>query len=96
MGPTGFFCLFSAAFLIACSDDKPEVDRCVRVREHLIDLRLAQATKIDRDAHRHALRAALGDDFVTTCHASLNASQQACVLKAANTQSASACGKETP
>ncbi len=58
--------------LVACagSDEAPaetSQSPCEQVRDHMIELRLASADKIDREAHREVMRRALGDDFIASC-----------------------------
>lgn len=51
------------------SDSEPErqsTTACARLREHVIDLRVSEIQQ-DRDAHRAALRKALGDSYIATC-----------------------------
>jgi hypothetical protein len=50
-------------------DHEPLRERttCERLRDHLIELRLADATGVDRDAHREALRQAIGPNVVSSC-----------------------------
>ncbi len=79
----------------ACGhDDDPDGDatrRCAQVREHVIDLRLADASNIDVAAHRVAMRNALGDGFVASCKATMTTAQASCVLSAVDAASANAC-----
>lgn len=72
------------------SDEAPEA-QCARVRDHLIDLRLADATGIEPAAHREALRAALGEDFVARCTSSMTDQQVSCALNAVDTFTLNAC-----
>lgn len=64
--------------------------RCERLREHLVDLRLAGVESIDKDAHRKIHIAAMGNDFLTACGAMPDATIS-CALGAADTASAVAC-----
>jgi hypothetical protein len=56
----------------ACQDMPNEDDRaddklCGALRDHLVDLRLANATGVDLAAHRQAMKEALGGEFLTSC-----------------------------
>ena len=72
-----------------------EVDRarCERLRGHLVDLRVAELGELHVDVakHRAALQQALGDDFVSTCLASVTSEQMKCALAAGDSASASSC-----
>lgn len=55
----------------ACAADssdesRPSTSACEKLREHVIDIRVAEVQQ-DRDAHREALRRALGKEFVGRC-----------------------------
>lgn len=77
----------------ACSDSDEDSNakRCERVRDRIVDLRLENATNVDRDAHRIAMRDALGADFVEGCQRTMTAAHQRCVLDAKDLTAASAC-----
>jgi hypothetical protein len=45
------------------------------------------------DAHRRAMRDALGESFVATCEQTLTAAQVRCALEATDTAAASACSR---
>lgn len=83
--------LLTIALASCSSDDAPPVTSCERLREHLVTLRLADATGVDRKAHAEAMRSALGSDFVERCKESMSESEVKCVLKATDSTSASAC-----
>ena len=79
----------------ACGEDQDvaetaELTRCERLRDHLIDLRLAEATNVDKDAHREAMRNALGTSFLGEC-ARMPESDRDCALEATDTNAAAAC-----
>jgi hypothetical protein len=81
--------------IAACTAEEPTPDqRCERVRDRLIDLRLANATGVDIAAHRAALKNALGDSFIESCKTTLTVAQQQCVLDARDAFAANACSKE--
>ena len=77
-------------------DENPEPRQCEQLRDHLVDLQVAQihiATGIDREAHRSALSKALGDEFLTACTAKMSASQVECALGAADATTAAGCSR---
>src|SRR4051812_18897717 len=91
----GLVLLFSAA-LIACADppnpDDVERNRCITLREHLIDLRLASVgPSVDVSAHRTAMQQALGREFVENCR-ELPEAQVTCELAANDSVKAASCG----
>jgi len=90
--PATVFAVFGFVMIVsaACSHDD-EVMPCERMRDHLIDLKLADATGVDRDAHREVLRRALGESLVTNCKKSMRAAQVLCILNAADSAAANAC-----
>ncbi len=69
--------------------------RCTALRDHLVELRLADATGVDHDAHREAMKHALGDSFVESCKGSMTASEVSCALRASDADSAAACVEES-
>ena len=77
----------------ACGHDEDVVvtTPCEQLREHLIELQLADANSIDREAHSAILRRNLGDTFISSCESSLSSAQLDCVLRADDSESASAC-----
>ena len=85
--------------LSACASEgnqPPEASRCVKLRDHLVDLQVADihvATGIDREAHRRALASALGDDFTSTCAGTLTEAQVDCALDARDASAAAACAR---
>lgn len=78
----------------AASGDSGEsrVAQCERLRDHLVDLRIGNA-KVDAEAHRAALRDALGDRFVDSCSSSVTAEQLQCALRADSAAKAVDCTK---
>jgi hypothetical protein len=82
----------------ACGDDQDdaqvELTRCERLREHLIDVRLATATNVDHAAHREVMQAALGSDFLASCE-KLDDDVVDCALAAPDSSSAAACAGKT-
>jgi hypothetical protein len=87
------------ACVLSCTTSDGDEDgvtprRCATLRDHLVDLRLAEvnvATGIDRNAHRNAMQTALGDEFITSCTRSLTESQLNCALRASDATGAAAC-----
>jgi hypothetical protein len=71
--------------------ERPEPRRCEELRDHLVDLRLWEATGVDRAAHRDAMRDALGPAFVTGCTSAMTEIQVECALKAADVAAATVC-----
>jgi hypothetical protein len=83
----------AAIALTACGAGAPseEADRaaCERYRDHLIDLRLGNAP--DKEAHRTALRASLGETPVDECLADLSRDDVQCALAATDFDQLTAC-----
>lgn len=78
-----------------CATSENEEDaarkRCTRMRDHLVDLRLASAgDRVDVRAHRAALTQALGDAFVAKCK-ELPVATVKCLLGATDSVSANEC-----
>jgi hypothetical protein len=65
--------------------------RCESLRDHLVDLRVANASSLDREAHRAAMVKALGDSFVADCQSKLGAAEVHCALHAPDMTAAAAC-----
>lgn len=86
-----------ACVLSGCGAEEDDVaaraQQCEQLRDHLVDLRLSASRSVgkDREEHREALKAALGDEFVDTCAKSISAGQAACVLGAQDSQVAGEC-----
>jgi hypothetical protein len=72
-------------------DGRASTSRCEKLRDHLVDLRLADASGVDREAHRKVMQRALGDDFVTSCTSSLSGAQIKCALDAKTLSDATSC-----
>jgi hypothetical protein len=73
------------------SEQDELLHHCERVRNHIVELRLADTTGIDRERHRELMRGTLGDDFVGSCARTLTMAQVKCVLGSADSESATAC-----
>ncbi len=95
--------LVMASILVGCGGGSEEdealarASQCERLRDHLVDLRLASATNLGKDVeqHRAALTQALGPQFVDTCTKSTSEAQVACALAAQDSQSATECNAAT-
>lgn len=80
------------AVVAACAsldDTTMSRERCVHLRDHVIDLRLGRSTPHAAE-HKTALKRALGDRFVESC-LQLSANQVHCAFAAKDTSSAVAC-----
>lgn len=85
-----------AVLRAGCGAERTPVDehRCSELRSHIVALQLRDvhvATGVNIEAHRAALNAALGDDFVPTCLSKLDEVQVTCLLEASDPTSAQAC-----
>ncbi len=71
------------ALVVGCGAEPDTVTRrdCERLRDHLIELRMDTVTA-DVEHHRAALRAALGDAFVTGCTDTTTEQELRCALGA--------------
>ena len=87
-------------FVFGCTSHREDATRrCTELRDHVVELRLAQSQgatdalghPIDLAPHRAAMKQLLGDDFVEHCQRDMQASQVKCALAATDTESASAC-----
>jgi hypothetical protein len=90
--------LLALIVVAACGEDQdtPQAQTpCEQLREHLIDLRLSTASdKVDKDAHREAMRTALGAEFLASCN-KLPEQDISCAMAADDTTSAIACTSAT-
>jgi len=80
----------------ASSEDPNEARarQCAQLRDHLVDVRLA-GTQVDVEAHRAAIKGALGDGFVDRCTAQLTRTQIKCALAASDSAHALDCTRES-
>ena len=71
--------------------------QCERLRDHLVDLRLATATNLGKEIeqHRAALAQALGPQFVDGCTKSMSEAQVTCALAAQDSDAATECNPPT-
>lgn len=75
-----------------CGDESPPQQdhaACQRLRDHVVDLRVAEVDQ-DRDAHRDALKRALGTEFMARCE-SQPRSRFDCEMKATNIDGLRSC-----
>ncbi|MGE3601565.1 MAG: hypothetical protein AB7N70_39175 [Dehalococcoidia bacterium] len=87
----------AAAFAVFCvllasctsNDGDSRKRECERLRDHLVDLRVAQAN-VDGAAHREAMTKALGESFASSCEA-LSQRERDCAFKATDAAAAAAC-----
>jgi hypothetical protein len=83
--------------VVGCGSAEPEEDRprrCERLRDHLVDLRLATASGLTRaeiEQHRVTMQTSLDARFIASCAERMTDEQLACALRADNAQAASAC-----
>ena len=93
--------LLLTALLAGCGDDASDKDAetaraedCRRVRDHLVDLRLAGSAalgKIELEKHRAALVTALGTQFMDSCTTTLSDQQVVCLLASGDSDDINAC-----
>jgi hypothetical protein len=73
------------------SDDHgPSRKACEQYRSHVVEVRLEGVTQ-DRDAHRTALLASLGDQFVDRCVAETAPGELRCAMAASTIDTLRAC-----
>jgi hypothetical protein len=81
-------------FAFSCSsDDDAETtrrSRCLRLRDHVIELRLVTQTNA-REKHRAAMRDALGEEFVSHCESEITSDRLNCMLSAKDHDTVSKC-----
>ncbi|MFN0246895.1 MAG: hypothetical protein ACKV2T_08295 [Kofleriaceae bacterium] len=87
--------------MVGCSGDagdedepRPRLTPCEQLRDHLIDLRLADAVNVDKKAHRESLRTAMGANFVESC-SKLGDDAIRCAMQANDSTTAAACAGTT-
>lgn len=73
-------------WLVAACSEQHSVDRdgCTRLRDHVVDLRLADSSNelgADAAQHRAAMKQALGDGFIDNCVQTMSYEQLDCSLK---------------
>ncbi|MGE0866915.1 MAG: hypothetical protein AB7P03_00015 [Kofleriaceae bacterium] len=81
------FCVLLAG--CTSNDGDSRKRECERLRDHLVDLRVAQAN-VDEAAHREAMIKALGESFASSCEA-LSQRERDCAFKATDAAAAAAC-----
>lgn len=74
------------------ADESREI-QCTELRDHLVDLRLQDGAGpgVDVEAHRVAMKQALGADFITSCKTKLSENQIKCGLEAQQSSSIGEC-----
>jgi hypothetical protein len=85
--------LFACIAAAGCASEDPQdalARQCGRLRDHLVELRL-EGTKVDVEAHRAAIKGALGDRFVEQCTAEMTTTQVSCALAATDSSHALEC-----
>ena len=84
------------ALLAAGCTDHGTVDResCTRLRDHVVDLRVADAaSELGNDVaqHRRAMNQALGETFIASCVQSMSYEQLECSLKLSSLSDSGNC-----
>lgn len=91
----GVLILISAAGCAASTVEESHHDKCKRMRDHLVELRLGDLPGAKDEqiiaGHRAALTNALGDGFVATCDEQINNSNLDCALAARDVSAATQC-----
>lgn len=93
-------CLLLGWLLIAaCSHDEVvDKTKCMQMRDHLVELRLASATgsdDMDLAQHRTAMKQALGNSFLSECEHTMTIEQLHCAMKATDLSASIDCSKNT-
>jgi hypothetical protein len=92
--------LGGAGLLLGCTNRGDDgTRRCTEVRDHVVELRLAQSRgatdalgqPIDLAPHRAAMKQALGARYIEQCRREMSSSQIKCALSATDSEAASAC-----
>jgi len=91
--------LFAAIVATGCTstDDESPADReaCLKLRSHVIDVRLTGMTNVDVDAHRAAFERSLGDDFLDSCGKTFSVRQVKCAVEAVDSEAIEACTRSS-
>jgi hypothetical protein len=83
--------LLGITVLGACAgEEESRAQKCDRLREHFVELRVSGLPAQHREPHRAALRQALGERFEDECK-SLTERQVACALAANDVVGATEC-----
>jgi len=85
--------------LVGCASHEDDGTRvCTEMRDHLVELRLAESRgsagdlqPIDLAPHRAAMKRALGPDFIKQCQREMSRVQVRCMLSATTFEVAQAC-----
>jgi hypothetical protein len=88
-----FFAAVVAAAGCTSTDDESPADReaCLKLRTHVIDVRLTGMTNVDVEAHRAAFERSLGDDFLDSCGKTFSVRQVKCAVEASDSDAIEAC-----
>lgn len=89
----------TALLVAACngddeSDKAGRTEQCERLRDHLIDVRLAGSESlgtIELEKHRAILTTAMGAQFLETCSSTLSDQQIGCLLAAGKSDDLNGC-----
>ena len=92
--------LIALVLLVGACADQEIVDRagCTRLRDHVVDLRVADAAgELGGDVaqHRRAMNQALGEDFVANCVQAMSYQQLECSLKLTDLADSERCVDRT-
>jgi len=84
---------------VACGTDDEEISTaatpCERLRDRLVELRMAEARNVDVEAHQAAMKQALGEKFLAACAKDLSPSQTNCAIAAPDSNGAAQCASVT-
>ena len=87
-----------ALVFAACAAHQESRDpeaRCTQLRDHLVELRIkdvrGSAAGLDLDAHRIAIKRALGSDFIDACAARMTEAQVDCAIASATLSASDNC-----
>lgn len=64
---------------------------CERLRDHLIDLRMADVKGVDVEPHREAMKQSMGTSFLASCAKDLSPSQLGCATASSDLGAAAQC-----
>ena len=82
-----------ALWLASCAGESSgaaQRSHCERLRDHLVELRLA-GVEADVESHRATFKQALGDTFIDRCTAQLTTEQVQCALATRDSARAVKC-----
>ncbi|MFN0246111.1 MAG: hypothetical protein ACKV2T_04335 [Kofleriaceae bacterium] len=74
------------------SDDAPTPSTpCERLRDHLVELRMADVRGVDVEPHREAMKQSMGTSFLATCTKDFTSSQLGCAMASTDLVAAGQC-----